>query len=83
MKTKITMDNFFKLKRCMYEFTGLEYYLLPICDMYGRGFNLIVEFNNLKREIKHLVNIGTLPTYPLVNLGTKQFVPYIYNSLNL
>ena len=75
---KCNSENYQKLKICMYELTGMQYYLLPN-DF--NGTNFFSEFHKIVKEIKELIKLGNLPTFPLYNVGTKSNAPYTCASL--
>lgn len=79
---KATLENYRKLSIAMYEFTGLDYYILPYCNQHIRGTNFFVNFYDLKKQVQSAAATGIIPNFQRINLLTKQKVPYIYNSIN-
>lgn len=68
------------LNRALYELTGKQYYLLPLCEQCFKP-NVIELFWLRKRELKEKVKeYGGIFTHKLCRIdGT--IIPFIYNSL--
>ena len=76
---KVSKENYYKLCRCMFEATNDAYWIHKPC--YDAGTNFFVNFWDVKKQVDDFVSGGGIFKYNLINAGTKQKVPFIYNSL--
>jgi hypothetical protein len=74
---KATKENYNNLNRCMYEFTGMEYWLTY------RGYdNFFIQFYELLNEVRDMVKNGEVCRYNLVKLNGDK-LPFIINTLDI
>ena len=76
---KATKEKYYKLCRCMFEATNLAYYIHK--PEFDAGTNFFVNFWDMHKQVKDFVADGGIFKYNLINAGTHEKVPFIYNSL--
>ena len=78
---KATAINYRKILQAMYEGTGNVYWLHKTEFDGQMKANFFTEFHNVKGELITFVNSGGVFKFPLINMGTKKPIPFVYNSI--
>lgn len=79
---KATKENYSLIKRALYEFTGLQYFLLPSYpNHYGCNTTFFDSYYYFRAMLKKMVDSGEVCKFPLLKNGIEE--PYIINQLAL